>query len=68
MSVAKGLGLEFDLLDAAEAKRRNPLLDTSGVLAALGTKRMVTSIPRNCVRRWLRDHARRGPPFTGTHQ
>ncbi|MFV2034974.1 MAG: NAD(P)/FAD-dependent oxidoreductase, partial [Halocynthiibacter sp.] len=35
MSVAKGLGLEFDLLDAAEAKRRNPLLDTSGVLAAL---------------------------------
>lgn len=35
MSVAKGLGLEFDLLDAAEAKRRNPLLDTNGVLAAL---------------------------------
>ena len=35
LSVAKGLGLEFDLLDAAEAKRRNPLLDTSGVLAAL---------------------------------
>lgn len=35
MSVAKGLGLEFDLLDAAEAKRRNPLLDIDGVLAAL---------------------------------
>ena len=35
MSVAKGLGLEFDLLDAAEAKRRNPLLNINGVLAAL---------------------------------
>ncbi|MFK7858207.1 MAG: FAD-dependent oxidoreductase [Granulosicoccus sp.] len=35
LSVAKGLGLEFDLLDAAEAKRRNPLLETEGVLAAL---------------------------------
>ena len=35
LSVAKGLGLEFDLFDAAEAKRRNPLLETDGVLAAL---------------------------------
>ncbi|UUV07269.1 FAD-dependent oxidoreductase [Ruegeria sp. YS9] len=35
MSVAKGLGIEFDLLDAAEAKRRNPLLNTEGVLAAM---------------------------------
>ena len=35
MSVAKGLGLEFDLIDAAEAKRRNPLLNTDDVLAAL---------------------------------
>ena len=35
MSVAKGLGIEFDLLDAAEAKRRNPLLEVSDVLAAL---------------------------------
>ena len=34
-SVAKGLGLEFDLLDAAEAKRRNPLLEIDGVLGAL---------------------------------
>ncbi len=35
LSVAKGLGLEFDLIDAAEAKRRNPLLEIDGVLAAL---------------------------------
>lgn len=35
MSVAKGLGLEFDLIDAEEAKRRNPLLNTDDVLAAL---------------------------------
>ncbi len=35
ISVAKGLGIEFDLLDADEVKRRNPLLDTTGVLAAL---------------------------------
>ena len=35
MSVAKGLGLDFDLIDAAEAQRRNPLLEIDGVLAAL---------------------------------
>lgn len=35
ISVAKGLGIEFDLLDAAEAKRRHPLLNTDGVLAAM---------------------------------
>ncbi|CUK19664.1 Aminomethyltransferase [Ruegeria denitrificans] len=35
LSVAKGLGIEFDLLDAAEAKRRNPLLNTDGVLAVM---------------------------------
>ena len=35
LSVAKGLGLEFDLIDAAEAKRRNPLLEVDGVLGAL---------------------------------
>ena len=35
ISVAKGLGLTFELLDAKEVKRRNPLLNTGGVLAAL---------------------------------
>ena len=35
LSVANGLGFEFDLLDAAEAGRRNPLLNTDGVLGAL---------------------------------
>lgn len=35
MSVAKGLGIEFEIFDAAEAKRRNPLLNTEGVLAAM---------------------------------
>jgi len=35
ISVARGLGLEFDIIDAAEAKRRNPLLNTEGILAAL---------------------------------
>ena len=35
MSVAKGIGIDFDLLDAAEAQRRNPLLNIDGVLAAL---------------------------------
>ena len=39
MSVAKGLGLEFDLLDAAEAKQRNPFLNIHGVLAALWDER-----------------------------
>ena len=39
MSVAKGLGLEFILLDAAEVKRRNPLLNINGVLAALWDER-----------------------------
>jgi dimethylglycine dehydrogenase len=39
MSVAGSLGLEFELIDAAEAKKRNPLLNTEGVLAALWDER-----------------------------
>lgn len=35
MSVAKGLGIDFDLLDPAEVQRRNPLLNVDGVVAAL---------------------------------
>ena len=35
ISVARGIGLDFELLDASEAKCRNPLLNTDGVLAAL---------------------------------
>ncbi|MEM7564711.1 MAG: FAD-binding oxidoreductase, partial [Pseudomonadota bacterium] len=35
ISVAKGLGFDFELLDPKEAKQRNPLLDTRDVLATL---------------------------------
>ena len=35
ISVARGIGIDFDLIDPAEAARRNPLLNTDGVLAAL---------------------------------
>ncbi|MFK7853734.1 MAG: FAD-dependent oxidoreductase [Granulosicoccus sp.] len=35
MSVAKAVDMDFELIDAAEAKRRNPLLNTDDVLAAL---------------------------------
>ncbi len=35
MSVAKGLDIEFDLLDPTEIKKRNPLLTTDGIIAAL---------------------------------
>lgn len=35
MSVARGVGIEFELLDAQEAGRRNPLLNPDGILAAL---------------------------------
>ncbi len=35
ISVANGIGINFDLIEAAEAKARNPLLDTDGVIAAL---------------------------------
>ena len=35
ISVAKAVGLSFDLLDATEAKRRNPLLSTNDILGAL---------------------------------
>ncbi|MEM7259836.1 MAG: FAD-binding oxidoreductase, partial [Pseudomonadota bacterium] len=34
-AVAKGLGFDFELISAAEAKSRNPLLDTDSVLGAL---------------------------------
>ena len=39
MSVAKGLGLEFDLLDPKEAKRRNPLLNIDDLLGAFWDER-----------------------------
>ena len=39
ISVARGIGLEFELLDADEVKRRNPLLNTQDVLAALWDER-----------------------------
>jgi dimethylglycine dehydrogenase len=35
ISVAKGLGIDFDLLDPAEAVKRNPLLQDNGLLGAL---------------------------------
>ena len=34
-SMAKGMGVEFELLDAAEAARRHPLITTDGLLGAL---------------------------------
>jgi len=39
MSVAKGLGIEFELLNTNEIEQRHPLLNTDGVLAALWDKR-----------------------------
>lgn len=39
LSVAKSLGFQFDLLDAAEAKSRNPLLNIEGVMGALWDER-----------------------------
>ncbi|WP_170336764.1 GcvT family protein [Ruegeria arenilitoris] len=35
ISVAKGLGINFDLLDPAEAVRRNPLVQDHGLMGAL---------------------------------
>lgn len=35
ISVAKGVGVDFDLLDPAEAVRRNPLINSEGLLGAL---------------------------------
>lgn len=35
MSVARGLGIDFDLIDPLEAARRNPLLNTDGLLGVL---------------------------------
>ena len=39
ISVAKGIGLNFDLLDTDEIKRRHTLLNSQGVLAALWDER-----------------------------
>ncbi len=39
ISVAKGVGFDFDLLDAEEISNRNPLINTDGILAALWDKR-----------------------------
>ena len=35
ISLAKGMGVEFELLDAAECKRRHPLIETHNLLGAL---------------------------------
>lgn len=35
ISVAKGIGIDFELLDPAEAVRRNPLINGDGLLGAL---------------------------------
>ncbi len=35
ISVARGMGVELELLDAAECKKRHPLLNTDGLLGAL---------------------------------
>lgn len=35
MSMAKGMGIDFELLDPAECKRRHPLITTDGLLGAL---------------------------------
>ncbi|GAB4304140.1 MAG: FAD-dependent oxidoreductase [Roseovarius sp.] len=35
ISVARGMGVEFELLDAAECARRHPLITTEGLLGAL---------------------------------
>ena len=35
ISVAKGLGIDFEMLNVEEAKRRNPLINTKDVLAAM---------------------------------
>jgi len=35
MSMAKGMGVDFELIDAAECKRRHPLITTDNLLGAL---------------------------------
>ena len=35
ISVARGMGVEFELIDAAESARRHPLITTDGLLGAL---------------------------------
>ncbi|MBX2883412.1 MAG: FAD-dependent oxidoreductase [Granulosicoccus sp.] len=39
LSVARGIGLQFELLEAAEAQKRNPLLNIDGVVGALWDER-----------------------------
>ena len=74
LSVASGLGLEFDLIDAAEAKRRNPLLNTDGVLAALWDARDGDIDPAQLCQalaarsRKAGAHIHRNTPVTGLSQ
>jgi dimethylglycine dehydrogenase len=35
LSMAKGMGVEFELIDAEESKRRHPIISTDGLLGAL---------------------------------
>ncbi len=35
VSLAKGMGVDFEIIDAAECQRRHPLIETQGILGAL---------------------------------
>ncbi len=74
LSVARGLGFDFDLISAEDAARHNPLLNTDGVLAALWDARDGDIDPAQLCQTLARRARNAGAaihrytPVTGLHQ
>jgi dimethylglycine dehydrogenase len=65
-SMARGMGVEFEVIDAAECARRHPLISTENLLGGLWDPRTAISTRRSCARRWPAAPARPGPRCTAT--
>ena len=58
-SMARGMGVEFEVIDAEECARRHPLIST---------RWMAISTRHSCVRHWLITPERPGPKCTATRR
>ena len=66
-SMARGMGVDLEVIDAEECARRHPLISTTNLLAVFGIHSMVISIRHNCARRLHIMRAKPGPKYIATH-
>ena len=56
-SMAKGMGVDFEVIDAEECKRRHPLISTDNLLGGLWDPMDGDIDPYNCATHWYVTHA-----------